>query len=126
MREQLGKPIPSPVVLGQISERFREAVRTMAEREGIPIIQFSHGEKKDKIANRIRQERGVEDGIVFIGVAQEKAQAFQGKKIKGQFEFTRDKTVYVNHYYFYIDDADFGPLFVKGCAAMRPGGASCA
>src|SRR6516165_2352463 len=75
MREQLGKPIPSPVVLGQISERFREAVRTMAEREDIPIVQFSHGEKKDKIANRIRQERGVQDGIVFIGVAQEKAQA---------------------------------------------------
>ena len=116
MREQLGKPIPSPVVLGQISERFREAVRTMADREGIPIIQFSHGEKKDKIANRIRQERGVEDGIVFIGVAQEKAQAFQGKKINGQFQFTRDKTVYVNHYYFYIDDADFGPVFVKVCS----------
>ena len=116
MHQQLGKPIASPVVLGQISERFREAVRAMAEREGIPIIQFSHGEKKDDVANRIRQERGIRDGIVFIGVAQEKAQAFQGKKINGQFEFTRDKTVYVNHYYFYIDDADFGPLFVKVCS----------
>ncbi len=40
------------------------------------------------------------DGIVFIGVAQEKAQAFQGKKVNGRFEFTRDKAVYVNHYYF--------------------------
>ena len=95
MREQLGKPIPSPVVLGQISERFREAVKTMAERERIPMLQFSHGEKKDDVANRIRKERGIRDGIVFIGVAQEKAQAFQGKKINGQFEFTRDKTVYV-------------------------------
>jgi len=26
MREQLGKPIPSPVVLGQVTEKFREAV----------------------------------------------------------------------------------------------------
>jgi len=57
MREQLGKPIPSPVVLGIVSERFREAVKTMAERDGIPVIQFSHGEKKDTIANRIREER---------------------------------------------------------------------
>ena len=65
---------------------------------------------------RFRRQRGVRDGIVFIGVAQEKAQAFQGKKIDGQFEFTRDKTVYVNHYYFYIDDADFGPLFLKVCS----------
>jgi len=38
---------------------------------------------------------------VFIGVAKEKAQAFQGKKINGQFEFTRDKTVYANLCYFY-------------------------
>jgi len=39
-----------------------------------------------------------------------------GRKINGQFGFTRDKTVYVNHYYFYIDDADFGPLFLKVCS----------
>jgi hypothetical protein len=93
MREQLGKPIPSPVVLGQVTEKFRDAVKAMAERQQIPIYQFDHKERKDDVANRIRQERGVRDGIVFIGVAQEKAQAFQGKKINGRFEFTRDKTV---------------------------------
>ena len=116
MREQLGKPIPSPVVLGQVTEKFRDAVKALAERQQIPIYQFDHKERKDDVANRIRKERGVRDGIVFIGVAQEKAQAFQGKKIDGRFEFTRDKTVYVNHYYFYIDDEDFGPLFIKVCS----------
>jgi hypothetical protein len=116
MREQLGKPIPSPVVLGQVTEKFREAVKTMAERERIPLYQFNHKERKDDVANDFRRQRGVGDGVVFVGVAQEKAQAFQGKKIDGQFLFTRDKTVYVNHYYFYIDDADFGPLFLKVCS----------
>jgi len=47
-------------------------------------------------SGRQRQVRG---GIVFIGVAQEKAQAFNGKKVNGRFEFERDKPVYVNHYY---------------------------
>jgi hypothetical protein len=116
MREQLHKPIPSPVVLGQVTEKFRDAVKVMAERQQIPVYQFNHKERKDEVANQIRQQRGVRDGIVFIGVAQEKAQAFQGKKIDGQFQFTRDKTVYVNHYYFYIDDADFGPVFIKVCS----------
>ena len=114
MREQSGKQIPSPV--GADSEKFRDAVKAVAEREEIPIYQFSHKERKDEVANRIRQERGMRDGMVFIGVAQEKTQAFQGKKIDGYFQFTRDKTVYVNHYYFYIDDADFGPLFIKVCS----------
>lgn len=116
MREQLGKPIPSPVVLGQVTEKFREAVKAKAEAEAIPIYQFSHKERKDDVANQIRRQRRVRDGVVFIGVAQEKAQAFSGKKIGSQFEFTRGKTVYVNHYYFYIDDADFGPLFLKVCS----------
>src|SRR3954464_8027888 len=116
MREQLGKPVASPVVLGQISEKFREAVKALAEREEIPVYQFRHKERKDDIANEFRRQRQVRDEIVFIGVAQEKAQAFNGRKINGQFQFDRDKTVYVNHYYFYIDDKEFGPLFLKVCS----------
>src|ERR1700729_963454 len=91
MRDQLGKPVPSPVVLGQVSEKFREAVKTLAEQEGIPIHHFDHKERKDDIANSFRKQRAVRDGIVFIGVAQEKAQTFSGKKVDGQFEFQRDK-----------------------------------
>ena len=80
MRFQLGKPVPSPAVLGQVSEKFREAVKTLAERENIPIYQFNHKERKDDIANTFRKQRQVRDGVVFIGVAQEKAQTFSGKR----------------------------------------------
>src|SRR5215831_4535512 len=41
MRGQLDKPVPSPVVLGQISERFREAVKVLAERDGIPCVRVT-------------------------------------------------------------------------------------
>src|SRR5580658_1903250 len=116
MRVQLGKPVPSPVVLGQVTEKFREAVKVQAERQQIPVYQFHHKERKDDVANDFRRQRGVRDEIVFIGVAQEKAKAFSGTKVNGQFQFNRDKTVYVNHYYFYIDDEDFGPLFIKVCS----------
>ncbi len=91
-------------------------MKAEAEQENIPVYPFKHKERKDDIANDFRRQRQVRDGIVFIGVAQEKAQAFNGKKVNGQFQFSRDKTVYVNHYYFYIDDADFGPLFLKVCS----------
>ena len=47
MRGQMGKPIPSPVVLGQITERFREAVKSLAQRQQIPVHEFTHKEKKD-------------------------------------------------------------------------------
>jgi hypothetical protein len=58
-------------------------------------------------------------------VAQEKAHAFQGKKIDGRFLFTRDKIVYISHYYFYIDDADFGLLFLKVCSYATMGAKLC-
>jgi hypothetical protein len=69
MRDQLGKPIPSPVVLGQISEKFREAVKALAEQQGVPVYQFRHKERKDDIVNSFRRRRSVRDAIVFIGVA---------------------------------------------------------
>jgi len=37
MEEQLGKPIASPVVLGQISEKFRGAVKELADGDRIPV-----------------------------------------------------------------------------------------
>jgi hypothetical protein len=80
MRNQLGKPVPSPVVLGQVSEKFRDAVKRLAEREDIPMHPFEHKERKDDIANKFRQQGPVRDGIAFIGVAQEKAKTFNGKR----------------------------------------------
>ena len=124
MRGQLGKPIPSPVVLGQVTEKFRDAVKAMAEQQQIPVYQFNHQERKDDVANRIRRERGVRDGIVFVGVAQEKAQTFQAKKVEGQFQFTRDKSVYVNHYYCYISTMPIAGRCSARCAARRRGGSS--
>ena len=108
--------MPSPVVLGQITQRFVEELKAYAERNDIPVIQFEHGERKDERANRMRHRRPVRDDVVFIGVAQEKAQAFSARKVDGRFLFSRDKTVYVNHYYVYLDDADFGPAFLKVCS----------
>jgi hypothetical protein len=72
MWEQLGKPIPSPAVLGQITEKFRESGRRWHRAKKVPLYQFDHKERKDDVANRFRQQRGIRDGIVFIGVAQER------------------------------------------------------
>ena len=120
MRDHLGKPVPSPAVLGQVTSTFRDSVQAFAAENEIPLIKFEHGERKDDRANQLRRDRGIRGGVVFIGVAQEKAKTFSGKlmpeKGKGWFEYTRDKSVYVNHYYFYVDDEEFGPAFLKVCS----------
>ena len=114
-----GNKIPSPALLGRITDDFKAQIQSFAEQGGIPIVHFEPGQRKDDIAAEYRQRFDQPEGVVFIGVAQEKAQAFKSRK-KDQsgyvgFEYSRD-AVRVNHYYFYIQDADFGPAFIKVCS----------
>ncbi|MFQ6094298.1 MAG: hypothetical protein ACE5OR_16760 [bacterium] len=104
------------MLLHQMTQRFIHEVKQYAEENDIPLIHFERGQRKDIIAAQMRREHPVKDGVVFIGVAQEKASAFKGRK-KDQrgyvgFEYSR-QSVFVNHYYFYINDDEFGPAFIK-------------
>ena len=119
MMEHLGQPIPSPVLLQGITQGFTNKLNAYAKSKGIPIIKFEHGQRKDDIANKERSRRPVRDEVVFMGVAQEKAYAFKGSKRDKTgyvgFQYDRQST-YVNHYYVYLDDEEFGPAFIKICS----------
>ena len=112
----LGNDIPSPALLGRITEAFRKSVDAFGEANNIPIIRFPPGERKEEIAAKYRARFKHREGVVFIGVAQEKAIAFKAterrKSGRVYFDYSR-QPVHVNHYYFYLQDADFGPAFIK-------------
>lgn len=111
--------IPSPALLNQMTQNFVQNVKQYAEENNVPIVHFKHGERKDDIAAQMRRKYPVKNGVVFIGIAQEKAYAFKGHKKtqKGYvgFDYSR-QSVFVNYYYFYLDDEDFGPAFIKICS----------
>jgi len=114
-----GQPIASPALLGQISGKFVAEVKAFAQRHDIPLFHFGRKECKDRRARQLRAERAVRDAVVFIGVAQEKAYAFSARRLPGKralFEFTRNKSVIPNYYYFYLDDAEWGESFLKVCS----------
>jgi hypothetical protein len=115
MRAHLGKPVPSPALLGRMTSSFCNAVELFIAENDIPLVRFEKRQRKDDVANAIRAERKIRDGVVFVGVAQEKASAFKGRKV-GPYEFDYTRAdVFVKHYYFYLDDSDFGPAFIKVC-----------
>ena len=113
--------IPSPALLQKMTQVFIQSVKEYAESHDIPIVHFKRGERKDDVAAKMRRKYPVKDGVVFIGVAQEKAYAFKGRKKKQKgyvgFDYSR-QSVFVNHYYFYLNDNDFGPAFIKMCSYM--------
>jgi len=113
-------PVASPALLGQLTRGYVRRVEDFIQQHQIPVVHFKKGERKDQIARRLRRQHPVRDGVVFVGIAQEKARAFKAAKgppsDRGfvQFQYSR-QPVFVKHYYFYLDDAQFGEGFIKIC-----------
>jgi hypothetical protein len=61
-----------------------------------------------------------EEGVVFIGRAQEKTALFRTEKRRDRegkaYPWIVKTTGLVNHFYVYAVDADFGPFFLKFCS----------
>lgn len=116
-----GWKIPSPAILGQMTQDYTAAVKAYAAAHQVPLVKFEHGVRKDDVVATYREQFDSAEGVVLIGVAQEKAYAFKGTKKRQDgpvgFDYTR-QSVYVNHYYFYLQDTDFGPGFIKVCSYM--------
>ncbi len=115
------QPIPSPALLGQLTKAFVAAVERFAQERNIPIVHFQKGQRKEEVARPYFEKAAGKEGVVLIGISQEKASAFRSYRPRRgptgvpHYEFTR-ASVCVNHYYFYILDRDFGPSFIKLCS----------
>jgi hypothetical protein len=113
----LGHPIPSPALFKPMHDRFVDAVHAFARRHAIPLIPFEPKQRKDDVVADYRARFRAREGVVVIGVAQEKMRSFKAHKRCGPgtkitFDFSR-QPVAVNHYYFYLQDRDWGPAFLK-------------
>jgi hypothetical protein len=117
LHDHLGYPIPSPALFRPMHDRFVTAIKAYAREHAVPLIDFESGQDKDAVVATYRANTTTSDGVVVIGVAQEKARAFKAHKRRLSargvtFDFTR-QSVSVNHYYFYLHDAEWGPAFIK-------------
>jgi hypothetical protein len=116
LQQHGGQPIASPVLLSRLSQTLAATVDTYAKAQGIPVIHFTAQQRKDDVAATYRRTSPVTDGVVFIGIAQEKLWGFKARKeTEGKrvlFHFSR-QWVWVRVYYFYLQDKDFGPAFIK-------------
>ncbi len=118
IREQMGFPIPSPMVLPPFTQAFRKAVEQYAQEQGLSIVDFAKGEDKDEKARAHLAKCEKKQGVVLIGKAQEKALGYKGQRkdrgTKVWFEYSR-QSLHVTYYYFYVLDEAFGLFFIKVC-----------
>lgn len=120
-RYHRGHPFASSALMEPISKAFIRAIEAFATREGVPLFTFSPGQKKDDVMAEHLARFPAQEGVLFIGKAQEKTAVFRTEKRKNpatgqRYPWIVRSTAMVNHYYVYCVDRDFGPFFLKFCS----------
>lgn len=108
----------SSALMAPMTAEFVRSIQQFAKVEGIDIVSFKRRQRKDDVAREYLEKFSGEEGVLFIGKAQEKTRVVRTEKRRnpntGQiYPWLVMSTAMVNHYYFYLVDRDFGPLFIK-------------
>ena len=74
-------------------------------------------ERKDDVAREFLARFTGTEGVLFVGRAQEKALVWRTQRRYNQagepYAWLVRSTAFINYFYFYCVDADFGPFFIK-------------
>ena len=120
VKTQLGARVPSTMMVAPMSQQFVDAIERFVDTEGIDLVPFEKGQRKDDVAQQYLATFDGDEGVLFVGKAQEKASVFRTEKRRDgagkAYPWIIRSTAMPNHYYFYILDKDFGPLFIKFCS----------
>lgn len=120
LNQQMGARYRSTTAIAPLTKRFVESVDRFTDEQGVDLINFRKGQRKDDVAREYLDRFEYDEGLLFVGKAQEKTAVprtikktdADGKK----YPWIVPGSAMVNHYYFYILDRDFGPLFIKICS----------
>jgi len=120
IRQQFDSPMASTSQLEPMTRQYIDNVKQFVAHEEPELISFKKGERKDDIAKAYLAEFEYEEGVMFVGKAQEKASVFRTERRRSEtgatYPWLFRSTAMVNQYYFSIYDKDFGPLFIKFCS----------
>jgi hypothetical protein len=122
VRGYLGHRFASTKQVAEKTESFVKSIMQFALDYKIDLVRFEKGQRKDDVMQRRLRafKKKYQAGVVFIGVAQEKARVPRTVRKAfgdgGTIPWINYSSANVNFYYFYCLDEDFGPFFIKFCS----------
>ncbi len=113
-----GYRFASSALMSPMSRKFVSAIESFARREGVDVVKFSPKQRKEDVAKSYLDGFEAEEGVLFIGKAQEKTATIRTERrynaqTGAPYPNLYRTTAMVNQYYFYAVDRDFGPFFIK-------------
>jgi hypothetical protein len=120
-REHRGQPLPSAALMSPMTRRFVAQLEDFVSERQIPVVQFCKGQRKDDVMAEYLRRFADEEGIVFVGKAQENTPVFRTERRRNPrtgrpYPWIVRRSAMVNNYYVYAVDRDFGPFFLKFCS----------
>jgi hypothetical protein len=120
-RDHRGQPLPSAALMSPMTRSFVAMLERHIAQNALEVVFFRKGERKDEVMKERLSRFEQEEGVVFIGKAQEKTPVFRTEKRRSPktglpYPWIVRSTAMVNHYYVYAVDRDFGPFFLKFCS----------
>jgi hypothetical protein len=79
-REHRGNPLPSAALMSPMSRAFVSALDRFATEHRIAVVQFRKRERKDDVMAKHLRQFSQDEGVLFIGKAQEKTPVFRTEK----------------------------------------------
>ncbi len=112
-----GHRFASSALMDPMTKDFIRRLERFANDHAIPVVKFEKDQRKDDLAKAFFSRFKAEEGVVFIGKAQEKTRVFRTERRRNQhgvaYPWITRSTAMVNQWYIYIRDCDFGPFFLK-------------
>ena len=128
-RGYLGHRFASTKQAVAMTKTFLKAIDAFLQREGLELVRFKKGQRKDDVMQQRLRRFDKPEGVVFVGVAQEKVCVPRTTRKRCDSGGTIPWIIYsnamVNVYYFYCRDRDFGPFFLKFCSYFPYGAKLC-
>jgi hypothetical protein len=116
-----GAQFASSALMEPISAAFIRAMERYAADQGVPLLTFRRDQRKDDLAKTYLAQQGLQEGVLFVGKAQEQARVARTERRRNPqtgapYAWLVQSTALVNQYYVYAVDEDFGPFFLKFCS----------
>src|SRR6202158_534391 len=120
-RTHRGQPLPSAALMSPMTRGFVAKLEDFVTKHDIPLVQFRKGQRKDAVMAEHLRHFGRDEGIVFVGKAQENTPVFRTERRRSPttgrpYPWIVRRSAMVNNYYIYAVDRDFGPFFLKFCS----------
>jgi hypothetical protein len=116
-RGYLGHRFASTKQAVDMTKTFIKSIDAFIQREGLELVHFRKGQRKDDILQKKLRTFTQDEGVLFVGVAQEKVRVPRTTRKRvdsgGTIPWIIYTTALINVYYFYCRDRDFGPFFLK-------------